>query len=199
MFTGINMFRVPTHVSFWPEPSNEVQNDSGKGPKHIYARENKLYCCNYQFGGRCDVTAYWKMLNISTFAISWLYTNTKATMKYCSFLMIYARPCGYTTIEETVLQEKRQQLTRSVSTTIKNRLPLFRKRKHLDWHRTRDVLCYFHVGLIWGSLAVWLFAVWKRQALIYCLQDDPHHCAGFCFKAVGYNWGRYVICLQHRN
>ena len=69
-------------------------------------------------------------------------------MKYRSFLMIYARPCGYTTIEETVLQEKRQQLTRSVSTTIKNRLPLFRKRKHLDWHRTRDVLCYFHVGLI---------------------------------------------------
>lgn len=139
------------------------------------------------------------MLNISTFAISWLYTNTKATMKYCSFLMIYARPCGYTIIEETVLQEKRQHLTRSVSTTIKNRLPLFRKRKHLDWHRTRDVLCYFHVGWIWGSLAVWLFAVWKRQALIYCLQDDPHHCAGFCFKAVGYNWGRYVICLQHRN
>ena len=44
MFLGINMFWALLRAHFNPHLTAQAKNESESGPKHIYAREHKLYC-----------------------------------------------------------------------------------------------------------------------------------------------------------
>ena len=83
----MNYVLGPTEGHFSASCCVRVKMNSEKGPKHIYAKEHKLYHYYYNFGGNWEIMN-WKKKNQSEISI--LYTVKCATLRdrlmiTCSF------------------------------------------------------------------------------------------------------------------